>query len=219
MIVHPQFVIDPEGRRTGDIRPKSAKLSHGDLRAQMRLTGRHVAGATSGVTIRADLFRALMPMPTKEFKSAADQYLTFGATFMEPVYALSTPLSEYRVHPDGQYIRRMMTADGVSRQMDLQRTIAAHFGVEDVIDRNPFFARHRFALAKLRESFTEQCAAYGVLVRALWVDGSFSALQKSAFAIFWGIALLAPRSQFLRMWKWFQFKQTGRGRVPSARPA
>lgn len=215
LFVHPQFVIDPSGVRTGELRPKGARLSDGDLRDQMRRSGRHVAGATTCHTYRRDVFARLLPMPTRRFPSAADQYLSFGATVLEPVCALEEPLSEYRLNPDGHYIRRMTTPEGVERQVDLQRTIAGHFGLAHVVDRNSFFARNSFASAKLNGDAGAQVRAYLLLVKAVWADAAFQPWQKLAFTLFWGAGLLAPRALFLQQWRWFQWKQTGRNRLGS----
>lgn len=212
LIVHPQLVIDPNGVRTGDVRPKGARLSHGDLRAQMRLTGRHVAGATSCHTYRRDVLDRLLPLPTREFRSAADQFLSFGASTLEPVFALEEPLSEYRVHPDGHYIQRMTSPEGIARQVQLQRTIAEHFGLGHVIGRNSFFARNSFAAAKLSGRIGDQWRAYRTLVRAIWSDAAFDSRQKVALSGFWGLGLLLPSAAFLAQWRWFQRVQTGRQR-------
>lgn len=215
LLVHPQLVIDPAGRRTGELRPKGARLSDGDLRDQMRRTGRHVAGATSCHTYRRDVFDQLLPMPTRRFPSAADQYLSFGATYLHPVRALDEPLSEYRLNPAGHYIQRMTTPEGIERQVDIQTTIAGHFGLGHVVERNSFFARNSFASAKLGGTPGRQVRACLVLVRAIWSDAAFRPMQKLAMSLFWGLSLLAPRSLFLRQWRWFQRKQTGRDRIGS----
>ncbi len=216
LFVHPQIVIDPGGSRTGELRPKGAKLSDGDLRDQMRRTGRHVAGAMTCQTYRRDIFTQLLPMPTRRFPSAADQYLSFGATLLAPVRALAEPQSEYRLNPDGHYIKRMTTPDGIERQIDIQRTIAGHFGLGHVVERNSFFARNSFASAKLIASVRTQVRAYILLIRAIWSDAAFRPTQKLAFTLFWGLGLLAPRTLFLRQWRWFQLKQTGRDRLAGA---
>lgn len=216
MIVHPLYVIDASGRRTGDIRPKRARLSEGDLREQMRATARHVAPATSAVAIRADVFRELLPMPTKQFPSAADSYLTFGATLLAPVHVIWEPLAEYRMHPGGQYLQRMLSPDGLRRSVEIQLAIVRHFGLEDAARRSSFFSRNVFALAKLQGGISEVLASYRSLIRATVRDRSFSGTTRASLLAYWTICLLSPRPAFRRLWRAFQLSQTGYGKLAKA---
>ncbi|HEY0023836.1 MAG TPA: glycosyltransferase [Longimicrobium sp.] len=209
MVVHPMYVIDDRNRRTGDVRPQRAALSEGDLREQIRQTTRHVAPATSAVAIRADVFAQLVPMPTKGFRTAADAYLTMGASLLAPVRAVHEPLAEYRMHPDGNHIRTMLSAEGVKRWVELQTVIAEHFGLGAAADRNSFFLRHVFALQKFQGGPGQQVGTYARLARATWSDGAFGAREKLIFSAFWTACLLAPRPVFRRLWRTFQMKQTG----------
>ena len=209
MIVHPLYVIDDRGRRTGDVRPQRAALSEGDLREQIRRTTRHVAPATSAVVIRADVFAGLVPMPTKGFRTAADAYLTMGASLLAPVRAVQEPLAEYRMHPDGNHIRTMLSPDGVARWVELQSVMAEHFGLTSAASRNAYFLRHVFALQKFQGGVGGQLSTYGQLARATWTDTAFGAKEKLIFSAFWTACLLAPRPVFRRLWRTFQLKQTG----------
>lgn len=209
MVIHPLFVIDSQGRRTGDVRPKHAKLSGGDLREQIRKTSRVAAPATSGVIIRADVFRQLVPMPIKHFRAAADFYLTLGAALLAPVRAVAEPLAEYRMHPGGVHIRTMLSPEGVGRWVELQSVLAKHFGLEEVVGRNSYFVRHVFALAKFQGSAAEQVHSFSQLTRATWIDGTFGVRQKLLFTAYWTACLVSPRPVFSRLWRTFQMKQTG----------
>ena len=211
MIVHPLYVIQPDGSRTGDIRPLRARLSDGDCRESLRATGRHVAPATSGVVIRADIFAQLLPMPTTQFTYGADAYLTFGATLLAPVRALPAVLAEYRIHPGGQYIGRMLSPDGLTRSLELQRSIAAHFGLEEVLLHNSFFLRNRFALTKLRGSLSSQLSAFGRLARVTVQDRTFGWNTRLALLAYWCACLVAPAPAFRTLWAYFQSRQTGYG--------
>lgn len=213
MIVHPLYVIDFDGRRTGDIRPKRARLSEGDLRQQIRKTSRQVAPATSGVVIRTDVFAGLVPMPTRRFRTAADMYLTLGASLLAPVRAVHEPLAEYRMHPGGAHIRSMLSPDGLSQWVEIQSAIIRHFGLEDAVARNSYFVRHEFALAKLRGGSREQLAAFGKLARATLQDGSFRPAARALFTGYWAACLLAPRPLFRGLWRSFQLRQTGFDKV------
>jgi glycosyltransferase involved in cell wall biosynthesis len=209
MIVHPLYVIDDRGRRTGDVRPQRATLSEGDLREQIRRTTRHVAPSTSAVVIRADVFARLVPMPTKGFRTAADAYLTMGASLLAPVRAVHQPLAEYRMHPDGNHIRTMLSPDGVRRWVELQSVLAEHFGLTRAADRNAYFLRHVFAMHKLQGGVGGQLATFGKLARATWTDGAFGARERMVLSVFWTACLLSPRPVFRRLWRMFQLKATG----------
>ena len=213
MIVHPLYVVDAEGRRTGDVRPMRAKLSEGDLREQIRRTARQIAPATSGVVIRADVFRQLVPMATKGFRSAADSYLTMGASLLAPVRAVHEPLGEYRMHPNSMYLRRTTSAEGLRYTVDLQRTIARHFGVEEAVERNAYFARHTFALAMFEGGIGSQVGSYLRLVRATLADPSYRPRDKVLFSGYWTVCLLSPRRAFGKLWRFFQLRHTGTHRV------
>lgn len=213
MVMHPLLVIDAAGRRTGDVRPKRAQLSEGDLRAEVRRTSRHVAPATTGVVIRADVFDQLVPMPSKGFRTAADLYLTLGACLLAPVRAIHEPLGEYRMHPSGQHVRTMLSVEGLRRWVELQTLLAAHFGLERVVKRNSYFVRHVFALAKLESGARPQLSSFVQLQRATWGDSTFGPREKAIFTAFWTACLLAPRPLFARLWRTFQLKQTGLDKV------
>jgi glycosyltransferase involved in cell wall biosynthesis len=212
MIIHPLYVIGPSGVRTGDVRPKLARLTDGDCRDLVRRTGRHVAPGTSGVVIRRDIFGQLLPMPTRRFSFGADAYLTFGAMLLAPVRALPIPLAEYRVHEDGQYVRRMLSVEGLTRGIELQQTIAAHFGIDAALRHNSFFLRNRFALSKLQDTLPSQIAAFSDLIRATTSDHGFPWSARLALLAYWSLCMAVPRPAFLWLWTVFQRRQTGLGK-------
>jgi glycosyltransferase involved in cell wall biosynthesis len=214
MIVHPLYVIDSHGRRTGDVRPKRARLSAGDLRQEIRRTSRIVAPASSGMALRADVFASLLPMPIKGFRTAADMYLALGAGLLANVCALDEPLGEYRMHADGQHVRTMLSPEGLGRWVELQDTLVRHFGLERAARRgNSYFVRHEFALAKLRGGAAEQSSAWARLLGATWRDESFGVRERVLFTGYWTACLLSPRPVFRRLWRAFQMKQTGFDRI------
>ena len=212
MIVHPLYVIDCQGRRTGDVRPRAARLSAGDLRAQLRRTCRHAAPATSGLVIRSDVFASLLPMPTTGFSFAADSYLAFGASLAAPVVALGEPLGEYRMQENSTYLRVMLTPEGLAEQVELQRTIAGHFGLLRVLHRDSFFARNDFALVRLTGG-PQWLRRYRHLILATARDSAFTAGQRAQLIVWWTACALAPARAFPRMWRWFLLKSTGWDRI------
>lgn len=213
MIVHPLYVTDRNGRRTGDIRPLRAKLSEGDVREQVLRTGRHVAPATSGIVISSEVFNRLIPMPTKKFRAAADAYLAFGASLMAPVRVLREPLADYRMHPEGHHIQSLLSLEGLRSWVDIQTTIARHFGLEDTVRSNSVFARQVFAVAKLEGNSLTQFLRFLQLVRATAIDASFTVGQRILLAAFWTGCLVSPRPIFRFLWRAFQLRHTGHDKL------
>lgn len=213
LVMHPLAVIDPEGRATGVVRPRAAALSDGDLREQMRRTARHVAPGASGLVFRRDVLARLLPAPTARFPFAADAYLSFGAACLEPVLALDEPLADYRMHPSGQYFRRMLSPEGLRLQVEFQDAVADAFGVRDAARRNSHWARNRFASAMLDGPWRRRLAEHRALLAATLADPAFGLRQRVALAGFWTLALASGPRPFPRLWLWFQRRQTGWHRV------
>jgi hypothetical protein len=209
MICHPVLVMGPTGALTGKIRPSRARLSRGDLRAQVRRTGRSVAAVTSGVTVRRDVLRGLIPFPTKSFRFGADGYITTGASLCGPVEITSQPLALYRVHSHGQYFTRMLSEDGPRQAMELHLTIARHFGIEPSVRRSSYFTRHAFAEAKLHGAGSDGLREYGHLLQATIHDDAFSLPSRIALGAFWTACLMLPRPLFLLLWRRFQMRHMG----------
>ena len=209
LLVHPVLIMGPDGTLTGRVRPARASLSHGDLREHIRRTGRAVAAVTSGVTVRADVLRALLPMPTKGFRFGADGYITLGASLLGRVQVIDEPLAHYRIHPSGQYFGRMLSKEGPRLTMQHQLIVARHLGLENAIRRSSYFGRHAFAAAKLEDDFSEQIRAYGRLLRSTMRDEAFSVPTRLGLAAFWTLCLALPRPNFFRVWKWFQLRHMG----------
>jgi glycosyltransferase involved in cell wall biosynthesis len=216
MIMHPLHVIAQDGRRTGEVRPMRAKLSEGDVRREVRETTRSVVPATTGLVVRTDVFRSLVPFPTKQFRADADAYITFGACLAAPIRAIHEPLGEYRMHSEGHYLRRVTTADGLGKWLDMQRIIAAHFGVEANLSRNSYYTRHAFAFEKLAGPPARQWAMLGDLLRSTMSDPFFGPRQKLLFAGFWTLCALTPRPAFERLWMKFQLRHTGHDKLAAA---
>lgn len=214
MVVHPLQIMDEAGRLVGATRPLRARLTDGDARNEMRSTGRHVAPATSGIAIRRDVFNQLMPMATRSFKQAADSYLTFGATLITPILAIKEPLAHYRIHSGGQYLKRMLSVEGLRQTVNIQRTIANHFGMLDTVSRDSYFQRNEFALAKLSKApFAGVLRAWLNLARATVSDKSFDIPARLLLVAFWSVMGILPARLFQSAWLRFQLFHTGLGRI------
>ncbi|MEO8030420.1 MAG: glycosyltransferase [Gemmatimonadota bacterium] len=203
LLNHAQYIIDSQGRRTGGLWPRGGYLPSGDLREPMRHSGRLAVGTASSMVFRADVFRSLLPTPTRKFSSAADYYFGFGACLAGPILALGDPLGEYRIHPSSMYLQRMSNGEGLRRQLDLQETITGHFGLGPVLVHNAYYQRARFALACLTGSIIDRFRTFRDFGSAILGDPWFSPGQKIQQLGFWSLAAVLPRSAFVRLWRWF----------------
>ena len=213
MVAHRLEIINEAGTRTGVTRPLRAELSDGDVRGRLRSTARHVAPATSGVCIRRDVVLSLIPMATRTFREAADAYLTFGATLAGPVVGIEETLGYYRIHSGGQYLKRMLTPEGLARTTQIQRTIARHFGLEERVKGNSYFQRNEFALKKLTVGGRELIGAHISLLKSVLRDRSFGFVTRVAFALFWLVAGILPKRLFLAVWREVQIRHSGQSVV------
>ncbi|PPK97236.1 glycosyl transferase family 2 [Kineococcus xinjiangensis] len=213
MVMHPLCVIGPTGAPTGIVRPQGAAMTNGDARAQMRRNARHVAPGASGLVFRRDVMAQMFPAPTKGFPFAADAYLSFGAACLAPVRALSTPLADYRMQPGGQYLRRMLSPEGLRRQLEFQEVVAGHFGLGEAARRNSLFARNRYASAMYEGTGRRRLREFRDLEVAVLTDPFFSPRQKALLGGFWLTTLVAGPRRFPALWEWFQRRQTGWHRI------
>jgi hypothetical protein len=218
MVHHPVLVIDAQGRRTGEVRPKVARLSDGDVADDVRRRGRVVAPPTSGIALRAELFRGLHPTPLAGY-GAPDAYLAFGAALAAPLARLDEPLAEYRQHTDSQFFRRISSIAGLEELEEIHRRIVGHFGLESTLARNSYFARNTFALERMRSPARVWVPAVARLDRALVTDPALPARAKVASVAFWDLVALCPRRVFWRSWLAFQDHQTGMRRARRGTPS
>jgi glycosyltransferase involved in cell wall biosynthesis len=209
LAVHPLYVIRSDGQRTGAVRPKAARLSNGDVRAEARRTGRVVVGGSTAMVIETEVFRSLLPFPTNRFAFGADAYLALGACLATPVVAILEALGEYRLHLGGQYIRRMLTRTGLAASVEFQETLARHFGIGDARRWNSNWLRNAFALRRLDGGAGIPSREYWELLAATLTDPVFRVTQRVALAAFWTLCAVTPPLEFERLWRWFQYRQTG----------
>ncbi len=214
MLVHPMYVVDEGGTRTGDIRPKAARLAHGDLRAQVRRDARTAVPGTSAITLKADLLDRMLPMPTRNFKTMADAYLPLAASLLAPVHVLSEPLAEYRMHQDGAHLRSLISPGGLAAWLDVQWAVARHLGIEPAMRRNPTYARNAFVLARLTRGWVEGLFQYPRLAAATLGDSAFGAARRLQLLAWWTLLACSPQDLFERQWRWFLERMAGAAPVP-----
>lgn len=98
MVIHPLVKVDANGRRLGLV-PQFGKLDEGMLRDQiLQSAGMWAFVPTSGIVIRRDLLRRVLPIPEKQFKGDADAYLFTHVPLFGEVKAIQQPLAVYRLH-------------------------------------------------------------------------------------------------------------------------
>jgi Glycosyl transferase family 2 len=213
MIVHPMHVVDADGRRTGEVRPKAARLLGGDLRQQVRRDARIAVPGTSAIALRADLVERMLPMPTRQYKTMADAYLPLAASLLAPVHVIDEPLAEYRMQPGGAHLQSLRSPDGLARWLEVQSLIARHLGIPCALDRNVTFARNAFALAKLTRSWAEALARYPRLAALTLADAAMPPVRRLPLAAAWTLMACAPRPLFERLWGRYLVEATGWSRL------
>jgi len=213
MIVHPMLVVDERGRRTGEMRPKAARLVGGDLRSRVRHDARVAVPGTSAIAIRADVLRAMLPMPTRAYKTMADAYLPLAASLLAPVAVIAEPLAEYRMHGAGAHLASLRSPDGLRRWLEIQALIARHLGIPSAMARNVTFARNGFALTKLTGSWGAGLARVPRLAALTLADRAMPPVRRLALAALWTFMACAPRPLFERCWDRYLVEATGWSRV------
>jgi hypothetical protein len=104
----PMPVIDAGGRRTGAIH--DAELAEGDLRIHAVREGplgdmAMASAAMSGNAFPRWLLERVMPIPERQYRIGADEYLFGLAPAFGPIVRLE-PLSLYRMHGENAHARR-----------------------------------------------------------------------------------------------------------------
>jgi glycosyltransferase involved in cell wall biosynthesis len=206
MVTHPQLNINASGERTGAMSPKKAKLTTGDVRDQVKITGSVVAPASSGLSFKTSALRAIHPSPACGLKpcSGADSYLSLACCLLGPVIAIQKPYSEYRKHNNGKFIKRMTSHEGLKTQIELQNRFIKHLNLINAQNHNSYFARTNFAYTKISSnSIKEILRSFKTLISTTIRDNNFSIKTKPLLIGFWTINLILPKKLFWKVWTKF----------------
>jgi glycosyltransferase involved in cell wall biosynthesis len=83
-----------------------------------RCGGARAAPPSSALAVRADVFRAALPVPERECRICADAYVYQVIPFLGPVLGLKKALSSYRLHGSNQFsnkLRRELEGEAIMR--------------------------------------------------------------------------------------------------------
>jgi hypothetical protein len=94
--------IDAAGRRTG-LFPTTRLADGGALAGRLLRQGFLQMMPTSGNAFTRATLERLLPMPEAQWRTSADVYLVFGATFLGPARIVDRVLGQYRVHGRNAY--------------------------------------------------------------------------------------------------------------------
>jgi glycosyltransferase involved in cell wall biosynthesis len=205
MVTHPQFIINELGDRTRAISPKAAKLSTGDIAQKAKLTGSIVAPASSGLCFRTKTFQKIHPSPACGLKpcSGADSYLSLAASLQGPIIAIEEPLSEYRRHQQGKFLKRLSTIQGLKTQIELQKKMETRLNLTDCVKHNAYFARIEYIHSKMTENTQKTFPKLANLIKTTIKDNNFKLKDKTLLIGFWGLSFLAPKKLFWKLWLHF----------------
>jgi glycosyltransferase involved in cell wall biosynthesis len=202
MITHPQYIMDEEGKRTGNISPKAAKLSSGNIAQESQRTGSIIAPASSGLCFRAKTFKEIHPSPACGLKpcSGADSYLSLAASLKGKIIAVNEPLSEYRRHSNGKFFKRLSSIEGLKTQLELQEKMEQRLGLKNCVKHNAYFARINYVYSKLTQPMLKTLPNLVNLVQTTIKDKHFKTKDKALLISYWSLSFLAPKKLFWKMW-------------------
>lgn len=195
VVSHYLDVVDGEGRITGVI--PDPKL-HGetvfeDRPLQSYLSGRwQISPPTSGITIKANCLRKILPIP-HDFRTAADLYMLAVLPFHADEYALiKRSLGSYRIH-ENNFRRLDKIPSGVGRTSDTQTSRSSKVNptpptvglATELIEMNRLASKYAERCAQglgydsrlLREKFDAMTIEQEILLYILQ-GKKFKALQK-----------------------------------------
>ena len=110
----PLYVIDPSGKKTGELIPRHPQLVEGDLLKVLIQYGPNSIGGsphsppTSGSAWSRNFLKKIFPIPDLGFKtSCIDYYLMVLAPVYGEIGCLNEPLGFYRVHGSNDTLKPM----------------------------------------------------------------------------------------------------------------
>ncbi|MBD2445791.1 glycosyltransferase [Nostoc sp. FACHB-152] len=96
-------VVDAEQQDLGYSMPQgSGSLSTGEVWRELISWGGYISTPTSGNALNRKALKEVFPIPN-EYKSTADDYLSFLIPFYGEVAAIEEPLGAYRIHGNNQW--------------------------------------------------------------------------------------------------------------------
>jgi len=124
-VVHRVIRVNQNGRRQG-VWPMSDALPEGWYGAALLEMGGVLANLppTSGISLRREVADVLFPMPVaKPLVGCPDQVIMRLAPLVTPLAKLDGPLSEYRLHRTNSYGSPRITAEFLSREISVCRSL------------------------------------------------------------------------------------------------
>ncbi|MEA5573570.1 glycosyltransferase family 2 protein [Calothrix sp. UHCC 0171] len=114
-------VVDAEGISLGYTLPQGALLSTGEVWQTLLESGAYASTPTSGNALSRQAMEKLFPI-SDEYRTTADDYLSYSIPFYGEVSAVEEPLGVYRIHDSNQWALTTVTSDRFRRfvQHDLQ---------------------------------------------------------------------------------------------------
>lgn len=108
-------VVDGEGKSLGYSSPQgSSLLAKGKVWQEVLERGNYCSTPTSGNALNRRVLEQLFPI-ADEYKTTADDYLSFQVPFYGKIAAIEQPLGAYRVHDNNQWALATVTGDRFKR--------------------------------------------------------------------------------------------------------
>jgi glycosyltransferase involved in cell wall biosynthesis len=228
LAIHNMNVIDHEGKKirtalyheSGHIGPEITTLRMGLPFPQ-----------SSGLSFKREVLQEILPLPEKEFRSAADWAIAYAAAYLTPAVLIPRCLGSYRIHGTNtsgttstatrlemQSIEK--TLDGINRVMSfVERFMREQYGLPVAAWRVRNRIEHRLILGLLRGDRALIEAAGNDLRKAFQTVRRDYPLHRY---LFWNLLSMAPiaiSKQALRLaFLGFRFSNDVRSRWGSENP-
>jgi glycosyltransferase involved in cell wall biosynthesis len=146
----PLWLIDRDGRRTGEVLPRQP-LADGDLREAVIHMGpdSYQGAPTSGNAWSRSFLLRVLPAPEADYRNGADGYLLTLAPLFGVMRAVGEPLGFYRVHERNQFWSASVDERNARSLLRYERravTLRQHLAVmgihadpDDWKKRNPYY--------------------------------------------------------------------------------
>jgi glycosyltransferase involved in cell wall biosynthesis len=108
-------VVDTDSQSLGYSSPQGSEpLSRGEVWRQLLETGGYVSTPTSGNALSRKAMEQVFPIPD-EYRTTADDYLSYSIPFYGGIEAIEEPLGAYRIHTSNQWALTTVTGDRFHR--------------------------------------------------------------------------------------------------------
>ncbi len=112
--------VDAETKDTGTVIPDSRFMPNGDLKHHIRKFHTYGCPPTSGNAFASEILQKIFPVPEKQYRIAADEYINNLVPVLGPILSLPEVGGLYRVHGKNNYCQ---SAEGLEEPARLRKVM------------------------------------------------------------------------------------------------